>query len=104
MNKLGAHPMTLDGVPGVAFIVFAPNARRVQRGRRLQTSGMRGVTRMRVARQRLLGVVRAACHPPATIYKFDIIGPQGQHLPLKSRSDGVLPRRLRPSTASIVSR
>ena len=28
-DKLGAHPMTLDGVDGVAFVVFAPNARRV---------------------------------------------------------------------------
>ena len=28
-DKLGAHPMTLDGVPGVAFVVLAPNARRV---------------------------------------------------------------------------
>src|SRR5215212_926260 len=28
-DKLGAHPMTLDGVDGVAFIVLAPNARRV---------------------------------------------------------------------------
>ena len=28
-NKLGAHPMRHDGVDGVAFVVFAPNARRV---------------------------------------------------------------------------
>src|SRR5258708_5832930 len=28
-DKLGAHPMTLEGVPGVAFVVFAPNAKRV---------------------------------------------------------------------------
>ena len=28
-DKLGAHPMTLDGVEGVAFVVWAPNARRV---------------------------------------------------------------------------
>src|SRR5581483_9550561 len=27
--ELGAHPKTLDGVDGVAFVVFAPNARRV---------------------------------------------------------------------------
>src|ERR1700730_1016183 len=27
--KLGAHPRVLEGVPGVAFAVFAPNARRV---------------------------------------------------------------------------
>src|ERR1700730_14835111 len=28
-DKLGAHPMTLEGVGGVGFVVFAPNARRV---------------------------------------------------------------------------
>src|SRR5437868_1205135 len=28
-DKLGAHPMTLDGVDGVAFVVLVPNARRV---------------------------------------------------------------------------
>jgi 1,4-alpha-glucan branching enzyme len=28
-DKLGAHPVTLDGVEGVAFDVLAPNARRV---------------------------------------------------------------------------
>ncbi len=28
-EKLGAHPMTHEGVPGVAFVVFAPGAKRV---------------------------------------------------------------------------
>ena len=28
-RRLGAHVMTMDGVPGVAFAVWAPNARRV---------------------------------------------------------------------------
>ena len=28
-EKLGAHPMTIDDTPGVAFAVWAPNARRV---------------------------------------------------------------------------
>lgn len=28
-EKLGAHPRTLDGVPGVAFAVWAPNAERI---------------------------------------------------------------------------
>src|SRR5262249_22282384 len=28
-EKLGAHPMTIDGVAGTAFAVFAPGARRV---------------------------------------------------------------------------
>jgi len=33
-EKLGAHPMELDGVSGVAFAVFAPAARRVSDGLR----------------------------------------------------------------------
>jgi 1,4-alpha-glucan branching enzyme len=28
-EKLGAHPMVLDGVEGVAFVVSAPAAKRV---------------------------------------------------------------------------
>ena len=28
-DKLGAHPMAMEGVDGVAFAVWAPNARRV---------------------------------------------------------------------------
>ena len=28
-NKLGAHPMTVDGEEGVYFAVWAPNAQRV---------------------------------------------------------------------------
>src|SRR6201982_1596069 len=28
-DKLGAHPRVMDGVEGVAFVVLAPNARRV---------------------------------------------------------------------------
>ena len=28
-DNLGAHPVTLDGVEGVAFVVLVPNARRV---------------------------------------------------------------------------
>ena len=60
-DKLGAHPMTLDGVPGVAFVVFAPNARRVSVvgdfnfWNRAASSDAR-------ARHRLLGTVRAPRH------------------------------------------
>jgi len=40
-DKLGAHPMTLDGVNGVAFVCSRPT-RGGSRGRRLQISGIRG--------------------------------------------------------------
>ena len=60
-DKLGAHPMTLDGVPGVGFVVLAPNAQARQRGRRFQLLESAAPPDAG-ARQRLLGAVRAPCH------------------------------------------
>ena len=60
-DKLGAHPMTLDGVPGVAFVVLAPNAQAGQRGRRFQFLESAAASDAG-ARRRLLGAVRAPCH------------------------------------------
>src|SRR3979411_810213 len=81
-DKLGAHPMTLDGVPGVAFIVFAPNARRVSVvGDFNFWNARRHPMRVRGGGYwELLG-------PHATAdnhYNVDIIAPHGQPLPLKS--------------------
>ncbi len=59
-DKLGAHPMTLDGVDGVAFVVLAPNAKARQRGRRFQFLECAAASDAG-ARRRLLGTVRAAC-------------------------------------------
>ncbi len=64
-DKLGAHPMTLDGVDGVAFVVLAPNAKRRQRGRRFQFLESAAASDAG-ARHRLLGAVRAPRHAPAT--------------------------------------
>ena len=58
-DKLGAHPMTLDGVEGVAFVVLAPNARRRQRGRRFQLLESAAASDAG-ARRRLLGAVHSA--------------------------------------------
>ena len=57
-DKLGAHPMRLDGVDGVAFVVFAPNARRVSVVGDFNLLG-RPAPRHAGARQRLLGDFRA---------------------------------------------
>src|SRR6201747_3091273 len=57
-DKLGAHPMTLDGVDGIAFVVLAPNARR-QRGRRFQLLEQAAAPNAG-ARHRLLGTVHSA--------------------------------------------
>ncbi len=57
-NKLGAHPMRHEGVEGVAFVVFAPNARRVSVVGDFNYLG-RPPPRHAGARQRLLGNLRA---------------------------------------------
>src|ERR1700753_3924936 len=98
-DKLGAHPMTLDGVDGVAFVVFAPNARRVS---------VVGDFNFWDARRHPMRVRRNGYWelfiPRATSgdhYKFNIVGPQGQQLALKS-DPMAFAAEMRPSTASIV--
>jgi len=79
-DNWAAHPMMLDGVDGVASWCSRRTAR--VSCRRLQSLGCAAASDA-PARRRLLGAV----HPHARAgdhYKFDMIGPQGQHLPLKS--------------------
>jgi 1,4-alpha-glucan branching enzyme len=98
-DKLGAHPMTLDGVPGVAFVVFAPNARRVSVvGDFNFWNARRHPMRVRGNGYWELFVPHAAA---GDHYKFDIVGPQGEPLPLKS-DPMAFAAEMRPSTASIV--
>ena len=98
-DKLGAHPMTLEGVDGVAFVVLAPNARRVSVvgdfnfwNARRHPMRVRGVGYWEL----FIPHARAGDH-----YKFDIISRSGQHLPLKS-DPLAFAAELRPKTASIV--
>ena len=81
-DKLGAHPMTFDGVAGVGFAVFAPNARRVSVvgdfnfwDARRHPMRVRGVGYWEL----FIPQARVGDH-----YKFDIIEPNGQHLPMKA--------------------
>ena len=99
-RRLGAHEVTLDGVEGVAFSVWAPNAQRVSVvGPFNDWDGRRHPMRCHFG----IGVweifvpgVRAG-----TLYKYEIKGVNGDVLPLKAD-----PLALRaehpPSTASIV--
>ena len=98
-DKLGAHPRVMDGVEGVAFVVLAPNARRVSVvgdfnfwDARRHPMRVRGVGYWEL----FIPHARAGDH-----YKYDIIGPQGQHLPLKS-DPLAFAAEMRPKTASIV--
>ena len=54
-EKLGAHVATIDGVAGTTFAVWAPNARKVQRRRRLQRLGRPSAPDALPLRMRRLG-------------------------------------------------
>ena len=99
-EALGAHVMTLEGTPGTHFAVWAPNARRVSvvgdfnawDGRRhpMRRRGGTGVWEIFVP-----GAGEGAA------YKYELIGPQGELLPLKADPVGFGSQHP-PETASIV--
>jgi 1,4-alpha-glucan branching enzyme len=98
-EKLGAHPMMLDGVEGVGFVVLAPNARRVS------VVGDFNFWEPRRHPMRVRGNGYWEIFIPGAIcgdrYKFDIIGPLGPQLPLKS-DPMAFAAETRPDTASVI--
>jgi 1,4-alpha-glucan branching enzyme len=98
-DKLGAHPLVLDDVAGVAFAVFAPNAKRVSVvGEFNLWDGRRHAMRVRGKGFWEIFVPGAK---PGDKYKFEIIGPHGKMMPLKS-DPMAFAAELRPQSASIV--
>jgi len=98
-EKLGAHPMVVDGVCGVAFAVFAPSANRVSVvGDFNVWDGRRHA--MRVRGNGFWEIFVPGVRP-GDKYKYEIIGPDGRMLPLKSDPLAFM-AELRPKTASIV--
>jgi 1,4-alpha-glucan branching enzyme len=98
-DKLGAHPMVLEGVGGVAFVVFAPNARRVSVvGDFNFWDGRRHAMRVRGNGYWEIFIPGARAGDK---YKYEILGPNGALLPLKS-DPVAFAAEMRPSTASIV--
>ena len=98
-EKLGAHPCALEGVPGTAFAVWAPNARSASvvgpfnawDGRRNPLAGSdSGVWE---------GFVPGV--GPGELYKFELHGPDGALLPLKA-DPFAFRCEAPPGTASIV--
>ncbi|MGH7094340.1 MAG: 1,4-alpha-glucan branching protein GlgB, partial [Stellaceae bacterium] len=100
-QRLGAHLIRHDGVDGVAFAVWAPNARRVSvvgdfnawDGRRMPM------------RRRDFGGFWEIFVPglgPGASYKYEILGPAGELLPLKAdpHAEQTEPP---PRTASVVA-
>jgi len=79
---LGAQPMSIEGVPGVRFALWAPNAQRVSVvGDFNGWDGRRHVMRKRVeAGVWELFIPRL---PIGSVYKYELLGPHGL-LPLKA--------------------
>ncbi len=100
-NTFGSQAMTVDGIDGVRFAVWAPNAARVavvgdfnswdRRRHPMRLRHGAGVWELFVPRV-----------APGSHYKYDIVGPNGDHLPLKA--DPVARQtETPPNTASVVA-
>ena len=100
-DKMGAHPLKLEGVDGFHFAVWAPNARRVSVvGDFNNWDGRRHVMRFR--KDTGIWEIFAPDVNAGRAYKFEIIGPHGELLPLKA--DPYARRaELRPKNASITT-
>ncbi len=100
-DKLGAHVIHHEGVTGVHFAVWAPNAQRVSViGDFNDWDGRRHVMRKRMG----IGVweIFMPSLGEDVKYKFEIIGADGNRLPLKA-DPYAFAAELRPNTASIVA-
>ena len=101
-ERLGAHPMRHEGVDGVHFAVWAPNASRVSVvGGFNQWDGRRHPMRKRVD-SGLFEIFLPELQE-GTIYKYEIRARDGAIQPLKADPFGFA-AEMRPSTASIVAR
>ena len=99
-EKLGAHVREIDGVKGVHFAVWAPNAQRVSvvgefnawdgRVHPMRSRGSSGIWEIF-----LPGLAEGA------LYKFEILSRIGGHLGLKSDPYGFA-AEVRPNSASVV--
>jgi 1,4-alpha-glucan branching enzyme len=82
-RKLGSHPVLHEGVEGIAFAVWAPNARRVSLvGDFNNWDGRRMPMRRRHAGG--LWEIFVPGLRPGHLYKFELIGADGGLLPLKA--------------------
>jgi 1,4-alpha-glucan branching enzyme len=99
-DKLGAHAMAFEGIGGTHFAVWAPNAQRVSVvGPFNDWDGRRHPMRNRLETgiwEVFIPVVGAG-----TLYKYEIVGPNGELLPLKA-DPFARQSELRPRTASVV--
>ncbi len=100
--RLGAHEMMHEGVAGVSFAVWAPNADRVSVvGDFNGWDGRRHPMRKRV--ESGLWEIFLPGVGPGAVYKYEILGRWGHELPLKADPVG-FQSELRPATGSVVAR
>jgi 1,4-alpha-glucan branching enzyme len=100
-ERLGAQVVTHAGVEGTNFAVWAPNAKRVSVvGDFNQWDGRRAQMRKRVDSG--IWEIFLPGIGPGAVYKYEIVGRQGNLLPLKADPLG-FEAELRPSTASVVA-
>jgi 1,4-alpha-glucan branching enzyme len=100
-ERLGAHLMTLNDVPGVHFAVWAPHASRVSVvGDFNAWDGRRHPMRKRIDSG--LWEIFAPGIGEGAVYKFEIAAANGRLQPLKADPFGFA-AELRPSTASVVA-
>ncbi len=98
-DKMGAHLIDHEGVTGVHFAVWAPNARRVSVvGDFNQWDGRRHAMRKRVDTG--IWEIFVPEIDAGRTYKFEIVGPDGKTVPLKA-DPFAFRSELRPATASV---
>jgi len=100
-DKLGAHAIDHEGASGFNFAVWAPNARRVSVvGDFNDWDGRRHTMRHR--RDTGIWEVFIPDLGPGRPYKYEIVGAQGDVLPLKA-DPWATRSELRPATASVTA-
>src|SRR6202171_2185250 len=101
-EKLGAHVITLEGVRGVHFAVWAPSAKRFSTVGDFNRWDGR-VYPMRARGSSGLWEIFIPELDEGAIYKYEIVGPSGNILPLKA-DPYAFRSELRPNTGSVVAR
>ena len=100
-DKLGAHLIDHEGASGVHFAVWAPNAKRVSVvGDFNDWDGRRNPMRLR--QDTGIWEIFVPDLGAGRSYKYEIIGPKGEPLPLKA-DPFAFHSELRPATASITT-
>lgn len=98
-EKLGAHPQVLDGVEGVSFAVWAPNATRISvAGEFNYWDGRRHPMRQR--RENGIWELFIPAVKQGQLYKYEIIDCRG-HVSLRA-DPYAFEAQMRPETASLV--